>query len=113
MGAVNADDAGLLPDGAFTAELGVPALGIVAAGVGIGHEDVDLTGSETGEGAGVGIGLHGAGEIRDALAVVILQPQGGIDVAGGGEDVPMTLQLALFRSSQVSSSPALTLAASS
>ena len=34
--------------------------------------------------AGVGVGLHGALQVRDALAVVILQPQGGIDVAGGG-----------------------------
>ena len=52
------DDAGLLPDGAVTAELAVPALGIVAAGVGIGHENVDLTGGETRERAGVGVRLH-------------------------------------------------------
>lgn len=41
-------------------------------------------GGEAREGAGVGIGLHGAAQIRDALAVVILQPQGGVDVARGG-----------------------------
>ena len=83
-GGGNADDAGLLPDGGLTAELAVPALGIVAAGVGIGHQHVHLAGGQTGKGAGVGIGLHGALQIRDALAVVILQPQGGIDVTGGG-----------------------------
>ena len=80
----DADDIGLFPDGAFAAELGVPALSIVAAGIGVGHEDVDLAGSEAGECAGVGIRLHGAAQIRDALAVAVLQPQSRIDVAGRG-----------------------------
>ena len=91
-GGGDADDVGLLPDGGLAVELGVPALGIIAAGVGIGHEHVDLTGGKTREGAGVGIGLHGAAQVRDALAVVILQPQGGIDVArgrGGSHDAPV------------------------
>ena len=66
------DNIGLLPDGALTAKFAIPALGIVTAGIGIGHEHIDLTGGETRESAGVGIGLHGTAQIRDALAVVIL-----------------------------------------
>ena len=48
-GGGHADHAGLLPDGALAAELGVPALGIVAARVGVGHKDNDLTGGQTGK----------------------------------------------------------------
>ena len=43
----HADDVRLFPDGAFTAKLGVPALGIVASRVGVGHKDIDLTGGQT------------------------------------------------------------------
>ena len=82
-GSGDADNVGLLPDAAFAAELGIPALGIVAAGVSVGHQHVHLTGGQTGKGAGVGVGLHGALQIGNALAVVILQPQSGIDIAGG------------------------------
>ena len=80
----DADNIGLFPDGAFAAELGVPAFGIVAAGVGVGHENIDLAGSETGKRTGVGIRLHSAAQIRNALAVAILQPQSRVDVTGRG-----------------------------
>ena len=49
-GGGHADHAGLLPDGALTAELGVPTLRIVAARVGIGHQHVHLAGGQTGKG---------------------------------------------------------------
>src|SRR5699024_6904316 len=72
--------------------LGGPLVLIVAAGIGVGAHDVDLAGSEAGEGAAVGVGLHNVLKIGDVLAKVLLQPEGGIDVArrrGGVGDRPV------------------------
>ena len=57
----------------------------------VGHHHVHLTGGQTGHGSGVRVRLDHVLQIADALAVVLLEPQAGIDVAGGGggaEDGP-------------------------
>src|SRR5699024_585800 len=82
-GGSDAHHGGVVPDAVGHAVLAGPLVLIVPAGIGVGAEDVHLTGGQTGEGAAVGVGLHRVGQVSDVLLEVLLQPQGGIDVTGG------------------------------
>ena len=78
----DANHSGVIPDAVGHAVLGCPLILIVPAGVGIGAEDVHLTGGQTGEGTAVGVRLHRVGQVGDILVEVLLEPQRGVDVSG-------------------------------
>src|SRR5699024_7005958 len=82
-GGGDAHHSGVVPDAVGHAVLAGPLVLIVPAGIGIGADDVHLTGGQTGEGATVGVGLHRMGQVGDVLIEVLLEPQGGVDVPGG------------------------------
>ena len=77
-------DVGLLPHGASAAEFAGPLVSVLVLQVGIAHGDIRLAGGQPGHRGAVRIGLDHMGQIADSFAVVFIEPQGGIDVAGGG-----------------------------
>src|SRR5699024_8986637 len=79
----DANHSGVIPDAVGHAVFGCPLIFIVPAGVGIGADNVHLTGGQTGEGTAVRVRLHRVGQVGDILVVVFLEPQRGVDVSGG------------------------------
>ena len=74
------NDIGFVPDGSSAAVLALPLVGIVTTDIGIGYQHIHLTRSQTGHSAAVGIRRNCIGQVSNALAIVLLEPQSRIDV---------------------------------
>ena len=78
------DDARLLDHGGRAAELLLPDGRVLDADMAIGDHHVSLTGGQTRERRAVRVGLHHVIQIGNGLAIVLLQPEARVDVAGRG-----------------------------